>query len=118
MLRKNSGFTTVAILTLALGIGANSTIFSFADLIMRRPVALPDLSRLVAVSEIVTATEEKGISPANYLDLKAAPHGLESLAAYQYWSAVLAADARERIGCSGRRGPGGVLSTGEKGVAN
>jgi len=89
MLRKNPGFTAVAALTLALGIGANSTIFSFADLIVRRPIALPDLNRLVAVSEIVTSTEEKGISPANYLDLKAEPHGLESLAAYQYWSAVL-----------------------------
>ena len=89
LLRRNPGFTAVVVLTLAVGIGANSTMFSFADLIIRRPVAVPDLSRLVAVSEIVSSTEEKGISPANYLDLKAEPHGLESLAAYRYGNAVL-----------------------------
>ena len=89
VLRRNPGFTSVAVLTLALGIAANSTIFSFADLIIRRPVALPGLNRLVAVSEMVSLTEEKGISPANYFDLKAELHGLESLAAYQYRDLVL-----------------------------
>jgi putative ABC transport system permease protein len=89
ILTKNPGFTLVAALTLGLGIGANAAIFRFADLIIHRPVALPDLNRLVTVSELVASSEEKGVSPANYLDLNRESHSFESLAAYQYWSAVL-----------------------------
>jgi putative ABC transport system permease protein len=45
-IRKLRGFTAVAVITLALGIGANTAIFSLADLIIRRPVALPEMDRL------------------------------------------------------------------------
>src|SRR5882762_4498458 len=45
-LRKSSSFTVVAVATLALGIGANTAIFSLADLIIRRPVALPEMDHL------------------------------------------------------------------------
>ena len=89
ILIKNPGFTIVAGLTLGFGIGANAAIFRFADLIMHRPVALPDLDRLVSVSELVAASEEKGVSPANYLDWNHDSRSFASLAAYQYWSAVL-----------------------------
>ncbi len=86
-LGKSPGFTVVAIVTFALGIGANTAIFSLADLIIRRPVSLPGLDRLVSMEEQSSTSEDKGISAANYLDLLAANHSFEQLAVYEYWSA-------------------------------
>jgi putative ABC transport system permease protein len=48
-LRKNPGFTLVAVFTLALGIGANAAIFSMAQGFLLKPVSLPHLDRLVAI---------------------------------------------------------------------
>ena len=53
MLRKNPGFSTIAIATLALGIGANTAIFSLVDGVILRSLAYPDADRLFAVHEVV-----------------------------------------------------------------
>lgn len=85
-LRRSPSFTVIAVATLALGIGANTTIFSLADLIIRRPVALPEMDHLAVVDEQSAGSEVRGISPANYLDFRLGSKSFEQLAAYQYWS--------------------------------
>src|SRR5262245_13713883 len=51
MLRKNPGFTSVAVLTLALGIGANTALFTAIDTVMFRPLTARDPSKLVFVAK-------------------------------------------------------------------
>jgi hypothetical protein len=89
MLGKNPAFTAIGVVALALGIGANTAIFSFADLIVRRPVHLPGLDRMAVVYEQVANTEEQGISVANHLDFQSESPCFQALAAYRYRGAGL-----------------------------
>jgi putative ABC transport system permease protein len=80
MLRKSPGFTAVAVLTLALGIGANTAIFSMADAFLVHPISLPGVERLVVLS-----TYERGwssVSLADYLDWKAQSNSFKRMAAF------------------------------------
>jgi putative ABC transport system permease protein len=88
-LRKSPSFTAVAILTLALGIGATTAIFSFADLLLNHPVSLSHLDRLVSVDQVRPDGEESPLSPANFRDLHAQAASFQSFTSYQEWSASL-----------------------------
>lgn len=88
MLRKNPGFTAVAILTLALGIGANTAIFSIVRAVLLRPLPFPASERIVRLFHVPPQKSFPGmsvfpISPANFIDWKAQSHSFEAMAAYR-----------------------------------
>jgi putative ABC transport system permease protein len=70
MLRKSPGFTTVALLTLALGVGANTAIFSFVDGVLLKPLPYANANRIMRVLEKPPGDPEarNGISTLNFLD--------------------------------------------------
>jgi predicted permease len=79
---KNPGFTLAAVLSLAIGIGANTSIFSVANALLLRPLPYADASRLVILwnrSPGLNITED-WFSPAQYLDIKNGHQGFEQVA--------------------------------------
>ena len=79
-LRKNPGFTTIAVLTLALGIGANSAIFSVVNAVLVRPLPYPQPQQLMLLRE-TSLQGESSVSYPNFLDWKAGSRLFESMAA-------------------------------------
>lgn len=83
MLLKSPGFTALAVLALALGIGANTAVFSVAIAFLKKPVSLPHLDRLVMV--LTLAPEQtlgsNDVSPADYLDWSKQAQSFEEMAA-------------------------------------
>jgi putative ABC transport system permease protein len=86
MLIKSKGYTAVAVLALALGIGANTAIFSVADAFLLKPVALPSLENLAVLMERAPhqTANWTSVSPANYLDWKRQSRSFAVLSPYEW----------------------------------
>src|SRR5262245_38860319 len=86
-LLKNPGFSAVAVLTLALGIGANTAIFSIINALLLRPLPYPDPDRLVTLWERSPSRgiEQERVSGPNYLDWRAQNTVFAELAASPGW---------------------------------
>jgi len=100
MLAKSPGFTVVAILTLALGIGANTAIFSVVKAVLLRPLPFKDPARLVRVNESVDKGGRSPVAYPNYLDWRAQNTVFEEMAAYGDCEMILSGtDKAERVYC-------------------
>lgn len=86
MLMKQKGVTAVAVLSLALGIGANTAIFSVVNAVLLRPLPYPDAGQLVRLFETVDRaampSERMEVAPANFLDWREQSPQFSHLAAY------------------------------------
>jgi putative ABC transport system permease protein len=89
MLVKNPGFTTVAVLTLALGIGANTAIFSFVDAVLLKPLPFSHPEQIVQVWETTHGGGRNGISTLNFLDWRNQNTVFTAMAAQTWGSMTL-----------------------------
>jgi putative ABC transport system permease protein len=83
-LRRSPGFSTSAILTLALGIGASALVFSVADAVILRPLPYPHPEQLVRVWEQTPNGHRPNLAESNYGDFRAQNSTFANLAAYDY----------------------------------
>jgi predicted permease len=96
-LRRAPGFTLVAVATIALGIGANSAIFSVVRAVLLKPLPFPESERLVRVAQTWKG-QPSVYSPANFLDVTAQTRTLEGMAAWDGSGFVLGGQgAPERV---------------------
>lgn len=95
MLRKSPGFTFVAVLTLALGIGANTAIFSIINAVLLRPLPFYAQDRLVSLWETENAPGNYPFAGPDYMDWQAQTKSLEATSAYGYPSSMNASTGGE-----------------------
>ena len=81
MLRKNPGFAAAAVITLALGIGANTAIFSVCNAVLFKPLPYADPDRIVMLSERESDGTLGDVAPANYFDWRDQSHSFSEMAA-------------------------------------
>ena len=102
MLAKQPAFTATAILTLALGIGANTAIFSVINAVLLRPLPYPQPDRLILIRERTNIFDSGSVSLPNYLDWRVSQRGFTDLALFRRDDANLSGAASdveaERVG--------------------
>jgi putative ABC transport system permease protein len=83
MLASNAGFAVVAVLTLTLGIGANTAIFSVINGVLLQPLPYQESGRLLVMSEKTPEFDSMSISYPNFVDWKRESRSFASLGAYR-----------------------------------
>ena len=98
-LRRSPAFSAAAVVVLALGIGANTAIFSVVNAVLLRPLPFDDPSRIMQVWHVPPAQSFPGltrfaVSPANYLDWRSQSSSFEEMAAYGFRSFTVGGSER------------------------
>jgi predicted permease len=82
-LRKSPGFTAIAVIALALGIGANTAIFSVVNGVLLQPLAYPEPDRLVHISETTREFSQASVAYPNYLDWRSGSRSFTDMGIYR-----------------------------------
>src|SRR5438105_7842684 len=80
LLRRNPGFATTAVITLALGIGANTAIFSVCNAVLFKPLPYAEPDRIVMLSERQSDGKASNVAPANFVDWRNRSHSFTDMA--------------------------------------
>jgi putative ABC transport system permease protein len=110
-LGRTPGFTLIAIVTLGLGIGANTSMFSILNGYMLRPAPYPERDRLERIYRATRQDQRGGISPADYVDLRPQTSGYGEIAAYAGAEMSLSEPGRPAEIAQGLRTSANLFST-------
>jgi putative ABC transport system permease protein len=111
MLGRSPAFTAVAVLTLALGIGANTAIFSVVHAVLLRSLPYEDADRLVFLTEWSEQVPEMSFSIANLKDVRDENTVFESLVGYNGQNLILSGENGEAERVNGRQATSGLFAT-------
>jgi putative ABC transport system permease protein len=107
LMRQRPGFTSIVVITLALGIGANTAVFTVINGVLLRPLAFKEPGRLMVLweNDRINTKPRSLVAPANFKDWQEQSRGFEQIAAFREGSATFA------IGGEGIRAPGAIVTT-------
>src|SRR5215467_3161155 len=88
-LRKNPGFTSLAVLMLAVGIGVNTAMFSVINAVLLNPLPYPEADRIVWMDESGPEVANRYVSYPNFVDWRARNQVFEAMSTFRGWSVNL-----------------------------
>src|SRR4051812_15732929 len=100
-LMKSPGFTAIAILTLAIGIGLNTSMFSLMSLLVLRPLPFPERDQLVRIYRTTAQSQTAEHYYPDFVDLQTEVSPFAELAAFRFWNYALAVDGRPAVNLNG-----------------
>ncbi len=95
MLRRAPGFAAAAILTIGLGTGAATAVFSVVNGVLLRPLPYPESDRLVRLYQLSDKSTRMNVSGMNFDDWQARTHSFASMASFNWWGLVPAIGGTE-----------------------
>ena len=110
-LAKSPGFTAIAILTLALGIGLNTSMFGLMNVIVLRPLPFAERDQLVRIYRTTPQSQTAAHYYPDFLDLAPEVSSFADLAAYRFWNYALAVEGRPAVNLNGYRVSPNLFST-------
>jgi putative ABC transport system permease protein len=108
---KSPGFTAIAVLTLALGIGLNTSMFSLMNLLILRPLPFPERDQLVRIYRTTPQSQTAAHYYPDFLDLAPEVSSFADLAAFRFWNYALAVEGRPAVNLNGYRVSANIFST-------
>jgi predicted permease len=102
-LLKSRGFTAIAVLTLALGIGLNTSMFSLMDLLILRPLPFPQRDQLVRLYRTTPQSQTADHYYPDFVNLQPAVSSFADLAAFRFWNYALSIGGRPAVNLNGFR---------------
>ena len=110
-LLKSPGFTAIAIVTLGLGIGLNTSMFGLMNLLVLRPLPFPERDQLVRIYRTTPQSQTARHYYPDFLDLAPEVSSFADLAAWRFWNYALAVEGRPAVNLNGYRVSPNIFTT-------